>query len=100
MHQINVLAFGSKNFNTSLLELKDHFNFRLTTHDKDLELKMLENQDILFCHEDCLKDTKSLKIIDMCIENGIEYFDTAHTYGNSENILGFAKNKYNNLKYI
>jgi len=24
MHTINVLAFGSKNFNTSLEELKDH----------------------------------------------------------------------------
>ena len=82
MHQINVLAFGSKNFNTSLLELKDHFNFRLTTHDKDLELKMLENQDILFCHEDCLKDTKSLKIIDNSSKLKILAYKSDHVNSN------------------
>ena len=34
MHKINVLAFGSKNFNTSLTEIKDHLKFKLTTIDK------------------------------------------------------------------
>ena len=63
MHKINVLAFGSENFNTSLSELKEHFNFNLTTIDKHLEPKMLEDCEVLFCHEDCLKDTKSLEII-------------------------------------
>jgi len=29
MHKINVLSFGSKNFNTSLEELKGHLNFKL-----------------------------------------------------------------------
>ena len=29
MHKINVLAFGSENFNTSLDELKEHLNFKL-----------------------------------------------------------------------
>ena len=27
MHLVNVLSFGSKNFNTSLEELKAHFSF-------------------------------------------------------------------------
>ena len=39
MHQINVLAFGSENFNTSLSELKEQFNFNLTTIDKHLNQK-------------------------------------------------------------
>ena len=43
MHQINVLAFGSKNFNTSLTELEDHLNFKLTTVDKNIDIKLFEN---------------------------------------------------------
>ena len=64
MHTINVLAFGSKNFNTSLEELKDHLNFKLTTIDKNIETRLFENYDVLFCHQDFLKDnlsTESLK---------------------------------------
>ena len=63
MHQINVLAFGSKNFNTSLTELEDHLNFKLTTVDKNIDNKLFENYDILFCHEDFLKDDLSTELL-------------------------------------
>ena len=61
MHTINVLAFGSKNFNTSLEELKDYLSFKLTTIDKNIEKKLFENYDVLFCHEDFLEDNKFIE---------------------------------------
>ena len=63
MHKINVLAFGSKNFNTSLEELKDHLNFKLTTINENLETKLFENYDVLFCHQDFLKENPILKVL-------------------------------------
>ena len=63
MHKINVLAFGSKNFNTSLEELKDHLNFKLTTINENLETKLFENYDVLFCHQDFLKENSLLKAL-------------------------------------
>ena len=56
MHKINVLAFGSKNFNTSLEELKDHLNFKLTTIDTNIEPKLFDNFDVLLCHQDFFKN--------------------------------------------
>ena len=61
MHKINVLAFGSKNFNTSLEELKDHLSFKLTTIDKNVETKLFENYDVLFCHQDFLEENQSIE---------------------------------------
>jgi len=63
MHKINVLSFGSKNFNTSLEELKDHLNFKLTTIDTNIniESKFFDNYDVLFCHQDFLNDNPSLE---------------------------------------
>jgi len=61
MHKINVLAFGSKNFNTSLEELKDHLSFKLTTIDKNIETKLFENYDVLFCHQDFLEENQSIE---------------------------------------
>ena len=61
MHKINVLAFGSKNFNTSLEELKDHLSFKLTTIDKNIENKLFENYDVLFCHQDFLEENQSIE---------------------------------------
>ena len=43
---------------------------------------MLENQDILFCHEDCLKDTKSLKIIDNSSKLKILAYKSDHVNSN------------------
>ena len=63
MHKINVLSFGSNNFNTSLEELKDHLNFKLTTIDTNIniESKFFDNYDVLFCHQDFLNDNPSLE---------------------------------------
>ena len=66
MHTVNVLAFGSKNFNTSLEELKDHLSFKLTTIDKNIETSLFENYDVLFCHQDFLKDNQSIESLNNC----------------------------------
>ena len=62
MHKINVLSFGSKNFNISLDELKDHLNFKLTTIDTNIESKSFDSYDILFCHQDFFKSNPSIEI--------------------------------------
>ena len=56
MHKINVLSLGSEKFNTSLEELKDHLNFRLTTFNDDFEKASFENYDVLFIHENSIKN--------------------------------------------
>ena len=61
MHKINVIALGSKNFNTSLEELKDYLNFKLTTVNNDVKNKTYDNYDILLIHEDYLKDNSNNK---------------------------------------
>ena len=72
MHKINVLAFGSKNFNTSLEELKDYLNFKLTFADNEINKETLNNHDVLILHQDgllgdslekLLKDSKKIKIL-------------------------------------
>ena len=72
MHTINVLAFGSRNFNTSLEELKDYLNFKLTFGDKEINKETLNNNDVLILHQDglvgdslekLLKDSKKIKIL-------------------------------------
>ena len=44
-------------------ELKDHLNFKLTTINKNLETKLFENYDVLFCHQDFLKENSLLKAL-------------------------------------
>ena len=72
MHTINVLTFGSRNFNTSLEELKDYLNFKLTFADKEINKETLNNHDVLILHQDgllgdslekLLKDSKKIKIL-------------------------------------
>ena len=62
MHKINVLSFGSKNFNISLEELKDHLNFKLTTIDKTIDSKTFDSYDVLFCHQDFFNTNSSIDI--------------------------------------
>ena len=62
MHKINVLSFGSNNFNTSLEELKDHLNFKLTTINTNINLKSFDSYDVLFCHQDFLNSNSSMEI--------------------------------------
>ena len=72
MHTINVLTFGSRNFNTSLEELKDYLNFKVTFADKEINKETLNNHDVLILHQDgllgdslekLLKDSKKIKIL-------------------------------------
>lgn len=46
------------------------------------------------------KLTESFEIIKFALDNDINIFDTARAYGDSEYILGLAKEKYNNLNII
>ena len=64
MHKINVLAIGSKNFNISLEELKEYFNFKLTTINNNLEKQALSNQDVLFIHENYLENNYDKKTLE------------------------------------
>ena len=72
MHTINVLTFGSRNFNTSLEELKDYLNFKLIFADKEINKETLNNHDVLILHQDgllgdslekLLKGSKKIKIL-------------------------------------
>ncbi len=56
MHTIKVLTFGSRNFNTSLGELKDYLNFKLTFGDKEISKEILKNYDVLILHQDGLEE--------------------------------------------
>ena len=58
-----MLAFGSKNFNTSLEELKDYLNFNLTTTHENLENFSFDDYDVLFVHEDYLKNSYNKKLL-------------------------------------
>ena len=62
MHKINVLSFGSNNFNTSLEELKDHLNFKLTTINTNIDSKSFDSYDVLFCHQDFFNSNSSMEI--------------------------------------
>ena len=72
MHTINVLTFGSRNFNTSLEELKAHLNFKLTATEKEINREILKDYDVLIFHKDCLavdsleellKNSEKIKIL-------------------------------------
>ena len=56
------MAFGNKEFNDSLIELKNHFKFDLETIDNLSDNYPLENYQGIIIHEDALKDNK-LKVI-------------------------------------
>ena len=58
-----MLALGSQNFNTSLEELKDHLNFKLTIKNENINSSLINDYDILFIHQDFLKNDFSQDII-------------------------------------
>ena len=64
MHKINVLTFGSKNFSTSIEELKDYLNFKLSVVKDDLEGTNLDLYDVLFIHEDYFKEESIKNLLD------------------------------------
>ena len=53
-----ILAFGNKEFNNSLIELKNHFNFNLEIIDELRDYNLIEHYKGLIIHEDALKDKK------------------------------------------
>ncbi len=58
-----MLALGSQDFNTSLEELKDHLNFKLTIKNENINSSLINDYDILFIHQDFLKNDFSKDII-------------------------------------
>jgi len=66
MHKVKVLSFGCENFNISLNELKEHLNFDLIISNDNSELKSANNYDVLLCHENILKSSSILKIVENC----------------------------------
>jgi DNA-binding response OmpR family regulator len=63
MHKINVLTIGPKNFNTSIEELKDYLNFKLTTSNDNLENIILDTFDVLFVHQDFLQQNTAKNLL-------------------------------------
>ena len=57
MHQLKVLVFGSDNFISTLVELKPYLKFNLFQEANNLN-KNLINFDVLFIHEEVLKNEK------------------------------------------
>ena len=63
MHKISVLVLGTKNFSTSLEELKDHLTFKITVADEKTYSDLLEKHDILFIHQDFFNKSTSNKML-------------------------------------
>ena len=61
MHKLNVIVFGSKNLNTSLEELKDYFNFKLTTSNDNFSPDLIKKFDIILFDQDYIKKIPSEK---------------------------------------
>ena len=66
MHKVKVLSLGCENFNTSLNELKEHLNFDLIISKENSELRLIKNCDVLFCHENILKNDSILQAVEHC----------------------------------
>ena len=62
MHQLKVLVFGSDNFISTLVELKPYLKFNLFQETNNLK-KNLINFDVLFIHEEVLKNEKIKNVI-------------------------------------
>ena len=58
-----ILAFGNKEFNNSLVEIKEHLNFNLHTSDDITDYNSLRNYQGLIIHEDVLNDKNFLDLI-------------------------------------
>ncbi len=55
MHKLNVIVFGSENLNTSLDELKDYFNFKLTTSNDIFSPDLIKKFDIILFDQEYIK---------------------------------------------
>ena len=67
LNNINVIAFGNNNFNDSINELKDYYNFNLTILEENFDFNIIDTSSTLLVHEDFLiikKNIESLRKID------------------------------------
>ena len=67
LNNINVIAFGNNNFNDSISELKDYYNFNLTILEENFDFNIIDTSSTLLVHEDFLiikKNIESLRKID------------------------------------
>ena len=62
MHQLKVLAFGSDNFITTLVELKPYLKFSLFQENDDSNQNLIKF-DVLFVQEEVLKNEKIKNVI-------------------------------------
>ena len=58
-----ILAFGNKEFNDSLMELKDHLNFNLEVEDNINNNKLIDNYQGFIIHEDALNNNKIKNVL-------------------------------------
>ncbi len=58
-----ILAFGNKEFNKSLVELKQYFKFNLEVSDNLIDQNIEKNYQGLILHEDALKNSKIKTVI-------------------------------------
>ena len=79
-----ILAFGNKEFNNSLIELKNYFNFNLETINDLEDGNILEYYQGLIIHEDALKQKSLKNILKNQNINKI-------IFHNSKNVKGFEE---------
>ena len=76
-----ILAFGNKEFNNSLIELKNHFNFNLQVVDNIKDYKNLKNYKGLIIHEDALIDKNLKEVIKNTNINKIIFYSNKKLNG-------------------
>lgn len=76
-----ILAFGNKEFNSSLFELKNYFNFNLKIVDNLEEDSSIDQYQGLIIHEDALKDKKIIDIINSKTINKIIFYNSNEVKG-------------------
>ncbi|MAH90126.1 MAG: hypothetical protein CMI78_02705 [Candidatus Pelagibacter sp.] len=76
-----ILAFGNKEFNNSLIELKDHFNFNLQVIDNLKDIKNLKNYNGLIIHEDALSENGIKEILKNKNVNKIIFYSSKKLNG-------------------
>tara|TARA_Y100000591_G_scaffold67066_1_gene55522 strand:+ start:454 stop:1083 length:630 start_codon:yes stop_codon:yes gene_type:complete len=80
-----ILAFGNKEFNNSLIELKEYLNFNLETVNDYKDLSSIENYQGLIIHEDALNDTSLKDLIENDNISKILFYNSKNITG-TENI--------------
>ena len=74
MHRINVLAFGSQNFNTSLEELKDYLNFKIKFAKNEFNAQIFDEHDT--AKKELLKKSNKIKVL---VYNSVNHYTNFFT---------------------